>query len=85
VLAAVTLANPRRQSSRSHPTIYVRTPYVASGFRHHGGVVTPTLVLAGAFDGVLDPEPGGLLRPDRSLPGLGLQVEDADLEQYRVA
>jgi len=37
-----------------------------------------------AFDGVLSPDPGGLLRPDRSRPGLGLEVKDADLEKFRV-
>ncbi len=37
-----------------------------------------------AFDGVLTPESGGLLRPDRSRPGLGLEVRRADLERYRV-
>jgi L-alanine-DL-glutamate epimerase-like enolase superfamily enzyme len=38
-----------------------------------------------AFDGVLDPDPGGVLRPDRSRPGLGLTVRTADLERYRVS
>jgi L-alanine-DL-glutamate epimerase-like enolase superfamily enzyme len=38
-----------------------------------------------AFDGVLEPEAGGVLRPDRSRAGLGLEPKDADLEQYRVA
>ena len=38
-----------------------------------------------AFDGVLGPEPGGLLRPDRDRPGLGLEVRTSDLERYRVA
>ncbi|MFL6148080.1 MAG: enolase C-terminal domain-like protein, partial [Pseudonocardiaceae bacterium] len=37
-----------------------------------------------AFDGVQEPQPGGVLRPDRSRPGLGLDVKQADLEQYRV-
>ena len=37
-----------------------------------------------AFDGVLEPQPGGVLRPDRSRPGLGLDVKHADLDQYRV-
>lgn len=37
-----------------------------------------------AFDGVLSPESGGLLRPDRSRSGLGLTVRQADLEPYRV-
>ncbi|OMC07357.1 enolase C-terminal domain-like protein [Mycobacterium sp. SP-6446] len=38
-----------------------------------------------AFDGSIGPEPGGLLRPDRTAPGHGLTVKDADLEQFRVA
>jgi hypothetical protein len=38
-----------------------------------------------AFDGVLSPEPDGVLRPDRCRPGLGLTVRTADLERYRVA
>jgi L-alanine-DL-glutamate epimerase-like enolase superfamily enzyme len=38
-----------------------------------------------AFDGVLEPQPGGVLRPDRSRPGLGLEVKYADLEPYRVS
>lgn len=38
-----------------------------------------------AFDGTIEPEPGGLLRPDRSAPGHGLTVKHADLEQFRVA
>jgi L-alanine-DL-glutamate epimerase-like enolase superfamily enzyme len=36
-----------------------------------------------AFDGCLSPE-GGALRPDRSRPGLGLDLKRADLEQWRV-
>jgi len=38
-----------------------------------------------AFDGVLSPEAGGVLRPDRSRAGLGLELKEADLEQFRVA
>jgi L-alanine-DL-glutamate epimerase-like enolase superfamily enzyme len=37
-----------------------------------------------AFDGVLSPEPGGVLRPDRSRPGLGLELKEPDLADYRV-
>jgi L-alanine-DL-glutamate epimerase-like enolase superfamily enzyme len=37
-----------------------------------------------AFDGVLDPGPDGVLRPDRSRSGLGLTVREADLDPYRV-
>jgi L-alanine-DL-glutamate epimerase-like enolase superfamily enzyme len=34
------------------------------------------------FDGVLDPR-GGVLRPDASRPGLGLELKLADAERYR--
>ena len=34
------------------------------------------------FDGVLEPEEGGLLRPDPSRPGLGLELKRADAERY---
>ncbi|HWF69058.1 MAG TPA: enolase C-terminal domain-like protein [Mycobacterium sp.] len=37
-----------------------------------------------AFEGVLRPEPGGLLRPDRTAPGHGLTVKQADLDPFRV-
>jgi len=36
------------------------------------------------FDGCLEPVPGGLLRPDRSRPGCGLTIKEADIEQWRV-
>jgi hypothetical protein len=36
------------------------------------------------FDGALDPH-GGVLRPDRNRPGLGLTFKDPDAEPYRVA
>ncbi len=38
-----------------------------------------------AFDGVLEPEAGGVLRPDRSRAGHGLELKDSDLERYRAA
>jgi L-alanine-DL-glutamate epimerase-like enolase superfamily enzyme len=37
-----------------------------------------------AFDGTIDPGPDGVLRPDRTAPGHGLTVKQADLEQFRV-
>lgn len=37
------------------------------------------------FDGCLEPEPGGTLRPDRSRVGCGLDVKWTDIEQWRVA
>jgi L-alanine-DL-glutamate epimerase-like enolase superfamily enzyme len=37
------------------------------------------------FDGVLAPEPGGVLRPDRSRPGHGLALKPAAADRFRVA
>lgn len=37
-----------------------------------------------AFDGTLDPQPPGVLAPDRSAPGHGLTVKQADLEGFRI-
>jgi len=34
------------------------------------------------FDGVLEPEPGGVLRPDRSRPGLGLELKEAEAARF---
>jgi hypothetical protein len=36
------------------------------------------------FDGCLEPEPGGALKPDRSRPGMGLTIKRADVEKWRV-
>jgi L-alanine-DL-glutamate epimerase-like enolase superfamily enzyme len=36
------------------------------------------------FDGVVEPEPGGFLRPDLSRPGLGLTLQKGDAERFRV-
>lgn len=42
-------------------------------------------VEAMAFDGVREPEPDGVLRPDRAAPGHGLTVKWPDLERFRAA
>jgi L-alanine-DL-glutamate epimerase-like enolase superfamily enzyme len=38
-----------------------------------------------AFDGIIEPERGGLLRPDRTAVGHGLTVKQTDLDQFRIA
>ena len=37
-----------------------------------------------AFDGCLEPQPGGVLRPDQTRPGMGLELKEANLEPFRV-
>lgn len=48
------------------------------GYTYAGAACTPL------FDGALDPH-GGVLRPDLSRPGLGLDFKDADADRFRVA
>jgi hypothetical protein len=36
------------------------------------------------FDGVLEPAPGGVLRPDRKRPGNGLSLKPGAIDTYRV-
>lgn len=36
------------------------------------------------FDGCLEPQPGGVLVPDRSRPGTGLELKRAEVERWRV-
>ncbi|WP_182347421.1 enolase C-terminal domain-like protein [Tomitella gaofuii] len=37
-----------------------------------------------AFDGALTPQAPGVLRPDKSRPGMGVEIRWADIEKYRV-
>ena len=68
-------------SAHTAPTIHAHAGCAALRLRHvewfHDHVRVERLL----FDGVLEPEDGSL-RPDRSRPGLGLQLKRADAERY---
>jgi L-alanine-DL-glutamate epimerase-like enolase superfamily enzyme len=66
------------QSLHAHPACTVPNLRHLEYFHDHARV---DRVL---FDGVLDPH-GGALRPDRTRPGLGLELKRADGERFRVA
>ncbi len=71
-------------SAHCAPAVAAHACCAAVHLRHLEYFHDHVRIEAMAFDGTLDPE-GGSLRPDRSLPGLGLQLKEADLEPYRVA
>lgn len=53
-----------------------------SGTRHLEYFHDHVRIEAMVFDGVLAPEAGGVLRPDRSRAGMGLVVREADIAGY---
>ena len=64
------------QSLHAHPACAVQNLRHLEYFHDHARV--DRLL----FDGVLDPA-GGVLRPDLSRPGMGLELKRADAERYR--
>ena len=70
---------PSRRTARrrSRPTSAARSRRLAHLEYFHDHVRVERLL----FDGTLDPE-GGRLVPDRSRPGLGLQLRPDEAERY---
>ena len=81
--AAVAQAHELTVSGHCAPHLHAPVAAATPNVRHlewfHDHVRIENL----AFDGVLDPA-GGTVAPDRSAPGHGLTLREADLETYRV-
>jgi L-alanine-DL-glutamate epimerase-like enolase superfamily enzyme len=81
--AAVAEAFELDLSGHTAPTIHAHAMCAVAKARHvewfHDHVRIERLL----FDGFLEPE-GGVLRPDRSRPGLGVEFRRADAERYAV-
>jgi L-alanine-DL-glutamate epimerase-like enolase superfamily enzyme len=82
--AAVAAAKGLQVSGHCAPNLHAHVAAAVPNLRHleyfHDHARIETLL----FDGALDPA-GGTLRPDRSRPGLGLTLKDANAAPYRVA
>jgi L-alanine-DL-glutamate epimerase-like enolase superfamily enzyme len=71
-------------SGHCAPSLTMHALSAASHLRHLEYFHDHVRVERMLFDGVLDPRDGALT-PDRSRPGLGLELKRADAEAYRVA
>lgn len=72
-------------SVHTAPSLHVHPCCAVSSVRHveyfHDHVLIERLL----FDGVLEPDDRGALRPDLSRPGLGLQLKRVDAERFAVS
>lgn len=84
-VAALCDAHQVDLSAHCAPQVSAHVSTAARRFRHleyfHDHVRIESMV----FEGVLEPEPGGVLRPDRSRAGHGLAFREADAARFRVA
>jgi L-alanine-DL-glutamate epimerase-like enolase superfamily enzyme len=84
-LRAAALADAHQLDLSAHtaPALHLAACRAVPRFRHLEYFHDHVRVERMLFDGVVQPE-GGVLRPDRSRPGLGLELRRADAERYAV-
>jgi L-alanine-DL-glutamate epimerase-like enolase superfamily enzyme len=81
-VAAVAAAHNLDVSAHCAQSLTVHPAAATPNLRHLEYFADHARVDRLLFDGVLDPA-GGILRPDLSRPGTGLQLKEADAERYR--
>jgi L-alanine-DL-glutamate epimerase-like enolase superfamily enzyme len=81
-VAAVAAAHGVEVSIHCAPALSVAPGAAIPNLRHLELFADHERIEAIAFDGVPDPK-GGVLRPDRSRPGSGLELRRQDVERYR--
>ncbi len=82
--AAVAAAHSLDISGHCAPNLHAHVAASVPNLRHLEYFHDHARIEGMLFDGALDPH-GGVLRPDRGRPGLGLAFKHADAEQFRVA
>ncbi|BBZ44367.1 enolase C-terminal domain-like protein [Mycobacterium parmense] len=82
--AAVAAANNVDVSGHCAPNLHAHVAAAVPNLRHLEYFHDHHRIEQMFFDGALCPD-GGVLRPDRQRPGLGLEVKFGDAEPYRVA
>jgi L-alanine-DL-glutamate epimerase-like enolase superfamily enzyme len=83
-VAALAAANNVEVSGHCAPQLHVDAAAATPNLRHLEWFHDHTRIESMLFDGVTVPQPGGVLRPDLSVPGHGLTFKAADAERYRV-
>jgi L-alanine-DL-glutamate epimerase-like enolase superfamily enzyme len=86
-MAAAGLSDAHQIDLSAHcaPQISAQVSTAARRLRHLEYFHDHVRIESMLFDGVLQPEDGGVLRPDRSRPGHGLAFKRADAERFRIA
>jgi L-alanine-DL-glutamate epimerase-like enolase superfamily enzyme len=86
-LAAAGLCDAHQVDLSAHcaPQISAQVSTAARRLRHLEYFHDHDRIESMLFDGVLEPEPGGVLRPDRTRPGHGLELKREDAERFRIA
>lgn len=82
-VAAVAAAHGLDVSGHCAQSLHVHPACAVTNLRHLEYFHDHARVDRLLFDGVLDPD-GGALRPDRSRPGLGLDLREADARRFAV-
>ena len=83
-VAAVVAARNVQISGHCAPNLHAHVAAAVPNLRHLEYFHDHVRIEGMLFDGALDPG-GGVLRPDRSRPGLGLELKHADAENFRVS
>ena len=83
-VAAVAAAHGLEVSSHCAQSLHLHPACAVPNIRHLEYFHDHARLDRMLFDGVIDPT-GGVLRPDLSRPGLGLELKRPDAEAYRVA
>ncbi len=83
-VAAVAAAHGVDVSGHCAPSLHAHPACAVPNLRHVEYFADHVRADALLFDGVLEPQPGGVLRPDLSRPGCGLSLRN-DAEHFRVA
>jgi L-alanine-DL-glutamate epimerase-like enolase superfamily enzyme len=81
-VSAVAAAHGIELSAHCAPALSVAVCAAIPNFRHLELFADHERIEAVVFDGTLDPK-GGVLRPDRSRPGSGLELRRQDIERFR--
>ena len=83
-VAALAAAHNLQVSGHCAPALHVDAALATPNLRHLEWFHDHTRIESMLFDGVTEPDPGGVLRPDPSVPGNGLTFKAADAEKYRI-
>lgn len=83
-VAAVAAAHGLELSGHCAPSLHVHPACTIPNLRHVEYFADHVRADRLLFDGVLEPEAGGFLRPDLSRPGLGLTLREDEAKRFKV-